>query len=173
MPLAALIGPALSVGASLLGASSAKKAAAKTDAANQQAAREALAAQQANFDRIVGLNQPFIEGGNTAQQALMGRLGLTQPAQPMNPGGGGQAKAPGGCRRLHRGQRAVRLHIDENTSAALTHGDADPFRHALAGQRGPAEDDRAVAVDALQFPAQHGKTVGPAEQTQGGHQVTK
>jgi hypothetical protein len=96
MPLAALIGPALSVGASLLGESSAKKAAAKTDAANQQAAREALAAQQANFDRIVGLNQPFIEGGNTAQQALMGRLGLTQPAQPMNPGGGGQAKAPGG-----------------------------------------------------------------------------
>lgn len=107
MPLAALIGPALSVGASLLGASSAKKAAAKTDAANQQAAREALAAQQANFDRIVGLNQPFIEGGNAAQQALMGRLGLTRPAQPsnpwtmrpqsqMSPGGGGQAKAPGG-----------------------------------------------------------------------------
>jgi hypothetical protein len=107
MPLAALIGPALSVGASLLGASSAKKAAAKTDAANQQAAREQLAAQQANFERIVGLNQPFIEGGNTAQQALMGRLGLTQPAQPSNPwtmtpqggvnaGGGGQAKAPGG-----------------------------------------------------------------------------
>jgi hypothetical protein len=85
MPLAALIGPALSVGASLLGASSAKKAAAKTDAAIQQASREALAAQQANFDRIVGLNQPFIEGGNTAQQALMGRLGLTQPAQPSNP----------------------------------------------------------------------------------------
>ncbi len=107
MPLAALIGPALSVGASLLGASSAKKSAARTDAANQQAAREALAAQQANFDRIVGLNQPFIEGGNTAQAALMGRLGLTQPAQPSNPwmmtpqggvsaGGGGQAKAPGG-----------------------------------------------------------------------------
>jgi len=85
MPLAALIGPALSVGASLLGASSAKKAAAKTDAANQQAARESLAAQQANFDRIVGLNQPFIQGGNAAQQALMGRLGLSTPSQPSNP----------------------------------------------------------------------------------------
>ena len=85
MPLAALIGPALSIGASLLGASSARRAAAKTDAANQQAAREQLAAQQANFDRIVGLNQPYIQGGNAAQQALMGRLGLTQPAQPSNP----------------------------------------------------------------------------------------
>jgi hypothetical protein len=85
MPLAALIGPALSVGASLLGASSAKKAANATNAANQQAARESLAAQQANFDRIVGLNQPYIQGGNTAQAALMARLGLSAPSQPSNP----------------------------------------------------------------------------------------
>ncbi len=107
MSLTALIGPALSIGASLLGASSAKKAAAKTDAANQQAARESLAAQQANFDRIVGLNTPYIEGGNTAQQALMGRLGLTPrpngqnpwtmtPQGPVNAGGGGAAKVEGG-----------------------------------------------------------------------------
>jgi hypothetical protein len=107
MPLAALIGPALSVGASLLGASSAKKAAAKTDAANQQAAERALAAQQANLDRIVGFNERYIQGGNRAQEAYERRLGLLPPAQPANPwtmtpqgtvspGGGGQAKAPGG-----------------------------------------------------------------------------
>jgi hypothetical protein len=70
---AILGGSAISAGAGLIGSSKAAKA-------QVQASREAAAQQQAAFDKQVELQAPFREAGLTAQNRLMGYLGLSGSA---------------------------------------------------------------------------------------------
>ena len=90
MPAAA-IGAAASIGGGLIASSAAKKAA-KTQAASQQAA---LDAQERMFEKQTALQEPFRQGGMTAQNRLMTLLGLAPPA-PSTPTGGTAARTVSG-----------------------------------------------------------------------------
>lgn len=70
---AAVIG----AGATVYGASQAKKAANKAENAQTQAATQQIAAQQAALDKIIGLNQNAINGGNLSLNQLLAELGVT------------------------------------------------------------------------------------------------
>jgi len=75
----ALIGGALSAGASVYGASQAKgaaKDALNADLAAQERARQDAAAATA---KVEGLQQPYLQGGQGAFEALLGEYGLAQP----------------------------------------------------------------------------------------------
>lgn len=99
MPLAAAIPAVISAGATIYSASQSRGAARDTQAANDRATAQQLAAQQANFDRVVGLNQPFINGGNAAFDALLRQIvpGYTgAPASGGASGGTGGGAATGG-----------------------------------------------------------------------------
>jgi hypothetical protein len=80
MPIAPVVGAALiGGGASLAGgllASSGAKSAAKTQ---EQASREATAAQTAAADKQIALQEPFRQGGLTAQSRIFELLGLQDP----------------------------------------------------------------------------------------------
>lgn len=82
MPLAAaVIGSAVvGAGATLYSSSQAKKAANKATDAQNLATQQQLALQQQQFDRTVGLNQPFVDGGVSAYQRLLSQFGVA-PAQ--------------------------------------------------------------------------------------------
>lgn len=81
MPVAgAIIGGVASLGGAAIASSGAKKAA----TAQEQAARDALAAQERMFQKQIELQEPFRQGGLTAQNQIMQLLGL-----------GGDANAPG------------------------------------------------------------------------------
>ena len=89
MPIAPVVGAALiGGGASLAGgllASSGAKSAAKTQ---EQASREATAAQTAAADKQIALQEPFRQGGLTAQSRIFELLGLQDPnarAAPTGP----------------------------------------------------------------------------------------
>lgn len=85
---AAALGSAVIGGAATAyGASQQKKAANKALAANERASQQQLAAQQANFDRITGMNQPFVQGGSAAFNQLLSEFGIT-------PGGSAASSAP-------------------------------------------------------------------------------
>ena len=84
--LGAVIGGVASIGGGLLAASGAKSAA-NTQA---QAARDAQAAQERMFERQVALQEPFRQGGLTAQNRLFTLLGLDPNAgRVAAPSGGG------------------------------------------------------------------------------------
>lgn len=91
MPLAAAVvaSSVIGAGTAAYGASQSKKAAKKANAAQQAAADKQLAAQQANFDRISGMNAPFVQGGQQAYAALLQEFGITPggraPAAPSGP----------------------------------------------------------------------------------------
>jgi len=80
---AAGVGAVASIGSGMMASSAAKKAA-KTQAASQQAA---LDAQERMFDKQMALQEPFRQGGMTAQNRLMTLLGLAPPP-PSTPTGG-------------------------------------------------------------------------------------
>jgi hypothetical protein len=81
MPVAgAIIGAVGAIGGGLIASSGAKKAA-QTQA---QAAADAQAAQERMFQKQIDLQEPFRQGGLTAQQQIMQLLGI-----------GGDANAPG------------------------------------------------------------------------------
>jgi hypothetical protein len=83
MPLAAAIVPAVvSAGTAVYSANQQKKAAKKANAAQQQAAQQQLQLQREQFDRVQGLNQPFINGGYAAFDQLLSRLGVSGAGQP-------------------------------------------------------------------------------------------
>lgn len=87
MPLAAAIIPAvIGAGTAVYGASQAKKANNKAIAAQNAATDKQLAAQQANLDRIQGLQQPFINVGYSALDKIAAKYGL--------PTSSGQAATP-------------------------------------------------------------------------------
>lgn len=80
----ALIGAAASLGGGLL-ASGGAKSAAKTQ---ERASREATAAQTAAADKQIALQEPFRQGGLTAQSRIFELLGLQDPnarAAPTGP----------------------------------------------------------------------------------------
>jgi hypothetical protein len=84
--VAAAIGATAAIGGALI-SSGAAKSAANTQA---QASREAQAAQERMFERQVSLQEPFRQGGMTAQNRLMTLLGLDPNAgRPAAPSGGG------------------------------------------------------------------------------------
>jgi len=87
MPLAAAIIPAvIGAGTSVYGASQAKKANSRAVAAQNAATDKQLAAQQANLDRIQGLQQPFINVGYSALDKIAAKYGLpTASGQPTTP----------------------------------------------------------------------------------------
>lgn len=89
MPLAAVAAAAVTAGATIYSSSQASKAANKAQAANDRATAQQLAAQQANFDRVVGLNQPFINGGNAAFDALLRQIVPGYTGAPASGGTGG------------------------------------------------------------------------------------
>lgn len=93
MPLAAVAAAAVTAGATIYSSSQANKAANKAQAANERATAQQLAAQQANFDRITNLNQPFIAGGNAAFEALLQQI---VPGYTGTPATGGGTGATGG-----------------------------------------------------------------------------
>jgi len=83
--LGAVIGGIASIGGGLLAAGGAKSAA-NTQA---QAARDAQAAQERMFEKQIALQEPFRQGGLTAQNRLFTLLGLNPNAgQPAISGGG-------------------------------------------------------------------------------------
>src|SRR5689334_1556 len=78
---AAALGSALIGGATALSAAhQQKKAADKANDAQQEASAAQLAAQQANLDRIAGLQQPYVSAGYAGLDAIMRRYGLSAPA---------------------------------------------------------------------------------------------
>ena len=86
MVAAAVIGGVASIGGGLIASGGAKSAA----NAQAQAAREANAAQERMFERQVALQEPFRQGGLTAQNRLFTLLGLDPNAgRPAAPSGGG------------------------------------------------------------------------------------
>jgi hypothetical protein len=94
MPIAPAVGAALISGAAAIGggvmAARGAKKAAKTQ---EQAARDATAAQERMFQRQVELQEPFRQGGLTAQQEIMQLLGIG--GDKTAPGYGSMAKAFG------------------------------------------------------------------------------
>ena len=78
--IAAGVGAAASVGGGLIARSGAKKAA----RAQERAAQSAEQTQREMFERQIGLQEPFRQGGMTAQQQIMQLLGI-----------GGDASMPG------------------------------------------------------------------------------
>jgi len=86
----AAIGAVASVGGGLI-ASGGAKSAANTQA---QAARDAQAAQERMFEKQIALQEPFRQGGITAQNRLFTLLGLNPNAgQPAVSGGAGVPRA--------------------------------------------------------------------------------
>lgn len=97
MPLAAAIVPAvIGAGAAVYSASQQTKAANKAQQAQDAAAQQQLQLQREQFDRVVGLNQPFINGGYAAFDQLLSKLGVTGAGQPQTQPAGGANKTPGG-----------------------------------------------------------------------------
>lgn len=94
MPIAPAVGAALISGAAAIGggvmAARGAKSAARTQ---EQAARDATAAQERMFQRQVELQEPFRQGGLTAQQEIMQLLGIG--GDKAAPGYGSMAKAFG------------------------------------------------------------------------------
>ena len=99
--LGAVIGGIASIGGGLL-ASGGAKSAANTQA---QAARDAQAAQERMFEKQIALQEPFRQGGITAQNRLFTLLGLNPNAgQPAVSGGGArQYQTPYGTFNLPAG----------------------------------------------------------------------
>jgi hypothetical protein len=84
--VAAAIGATAAIGGALI-SSGASKSAANTQA---QAARDAQAAQERMFEKQIALQEPYRQGGLTAQNRLMTLLGLNPNAgQPAVSGGAG------------------------------------------------------------------------------------
>jgi hypothetical protein len=69
------IGAAGAIGGSLIASSGAKKAA----ATQEQASRDAQASNERMLERQIGLQEPFRQGGLTAQAQIMNLLGLGAP----------------------------------------------------------------------------------------------
>lgn len=89
MPLAAvavpaIIGAGIGAASDIYSASQDREAASKANAAQQQAAQQQLQLQREQFDRVEGLNQPFIQGGYAGFDALLSRLGV-QPGMAGQP----------------------------------------------------------------------------------------
>lgn len=97
MPLAAVVASAvLGAGAQILSAKSQTKANNAANAAQQAAAQQQLAAQQANFNRIDEMHQPFVQGGVAGFDQLLSRLGVTSTAgQPSDARAAYAPRAPG------------------------------------------------------------------------------
>jgi hypothetical protein len=72
---AALIGSAGAIGGGLIASSGAKSAAKR----QERAAQEATAAQTAAADKQIALQEPFRQGGLTAQSRIFELLGLQDP----------------------------------------------------------------------------------------------
>jgi hypothetical protein len=89
--LGAVIGGVAALGGAAI-SSGAAKSAANTQA---QAARDAQAAQERMFEKQIALQEPFRQGGMTAQNRLMTLLGLNPNAgQPAVSGGAGAPRTP-------------------------------------------------------------------------------
>jgi hypothetical protein len=85
MPIAPVVGAALIAGtAAVAGGAMAASGAKKASKVQAQSARDANAAQERMFQRQVELQEPFRQGGMTAQQEIMQLLGI-----------GGDQNAPG------------------------------------------------------------------------------
>jgi hypothetical protein len=142
MPLAAAIVPAvIGAGAAVYSASKASKAANKANAAQQAADDKALALQRENFDRIYGLNQPFVQGGLGAYNKLLQQFGITSTAQPgtagtspLEPGTGVPTTGATGS-SVFAPSDAAALHF--GTAAAAPTASAAPSA-APAAPSGPA-----------------------------------
>lgn len=96
---AALIGSAvIGAGTAAYSASQQKKAAKSAQQSAERTADLQLAEQRAAREQIAALQQPFIQGGQSAFQALLAEYGLASaPQQPQAPAGGsGFTKTPGG-----------------------------------------------------------------------------
>jgi len=87
--IAAGIGAAGAIGGGMIASSAAKKA----SRVQEQAARDATAAQERMFQRQTELQEPFRQGGLTAQQEIMQLLGIG--GDKTAPGYGSMAKAFG------------------------------------------------------------------------------
>jgi len=70
------IAAGVSAAASLAGGAMAGSAAKKASRVQEQAARDATAAQERMFQRQIELQEPFRQGGMTAQQEIMQLLGI-------------------------------------------------------------------------------------------------
>ena len=108
---AAVIGGVASVGGALIGASAARSAA----KAQTNAARQGIASQERMFERQLELQEPFRQGGLTAQNQLLTLLGLTggdassaDYGMATRPFGMDQFQAdPGYAFRLSEGMKAL------------------------------------------------------------------
>lgn len=156
MPIAAAVVPAvIGAGASIYSANQQKKAASKAQAAQDRAAEQQLQLQREQFDRVQGLQQPFIQGGYAAFDQLLGRLGVTQPqtrpqAAPNAPGAQGAPMAPSGPSAPQAAPQG-----GADWQAYL---DANPDVKANAEQRAAAE-----GVDPLVIAQEHYNLYGKDE----------
>jgi type II secretory pathway pseudopilin PulG len=116
------------LGAGVIGAGASIYSANQASNAQQQAAQQSAAQQQAMFDKQVALQEPFRQGGMTAQNQLMTLLGLSPGADsgvtvnPNDPNFGKYAKDfsmadyqadPGYAFRMDQGMKAL-----QNSAAA-------------------------------------------------------
>jgi len=86
MSLLSLVGPVIGAVTSVIGGNSAKKANSRAIAAQNAATDKQIAVQQANLDRIQGLQQPFINVGYSALDKIAAKYGLpTSSGQPATP----------------------------------------------------------------------------------------
>lgn len=101
MPIGAIVAGGATLGSALIGASSAKKAA----NAQVQGNREAIAAQERMLERIIGLNEPFRQGGITSLGMIMD--GFNDGSLLEGPNPANFRTDPGYQFRLNEGIKAV------------------------------------------------------------------
>jgi len=140
MPLAALVAPAIGgalvggavkVGTAVYQANQAKKANSKAIAAQNEAQQQQLAAQQANLDRIQGLQQPFIDVGVSALDKIAAKYGLpTSSGQAATPARTSSYVSP----TYNPGAAKAAARTDGNSTLAGT----SPMEAAASGGAAPA-----------------------------------
>ena len=132
MPLAAAIIPAvIGAGTSVYGASQAKKANSRAVAAQNAATDKQLAAQQANLDRIQGLQQPFINVGYSALDKIAAKYGLpTSSGQAATPARTSSYVSP----TYNPGAAKAAARTDGNSTLAGT----SPMEAAASGGAAPS-----------------------------------
>jgi hypothetical protein len=105
---------AATIGAGLLGAGASMYGASKAASAQQAAAAQSAALQKEMFDKQVALQEPFRQGGITAQNQLMSLLGIGGDTSAAGYGSAAQSFGmdqfnadPGYAFRLSEGQKAL------------------------------------------------------------------
>lgn len=174
---AALLGSAaLGVAGSVYGASQSNKATNKAIKAQDAATQQQLAAQERNYERISGMNQPFVQGGQSAFDQLLqefgiggtGGRGVSAPSQPRTYDRAGNIVPQGGGGSVFDAKNARRSDGGGNFAGTSPMASAPQYSGQGGGVGGTTggAGDPGISFAADTFGAPGGGQ--PAPQGQGG-----